>query len=94
MQCLKQKELKQLFKMKKEIVDLLGNPIAFLAGAAIGYYYSEHKMASPTTTKKWVAVVGCGLVAHFIYKKVTDKGISGIYVEPNIAPVKGIKQTK
>lgn len=80
--------------MKKEIVELLSNPLPFLAGAAIGYYYSEHKMASPTITKKWVAVVGLGIVAHIVYNKVTNKGTAGIYVEPSSTPVRGVKQTK
>ena len=80
--------------MNKAITNLLGDPVPFLVGAAIGYYYSEHKMSSPTTTKKWVAVAGLGLLAHVVYNKVTNKGPAGIYVEPSGTPIKGVKQTK
>ncbi len=80
--------------MNKIFQDLQGNPLPFLAGAAIGYYYADNKMKEPTACKRAISVIVGGISAHLLYGFIADKGKNSMQIIGDQKPVIGVKQTK
>lgn len=78
----------------KVLNDIKGNPLPFLAGAAVGYYIIDQKMKSESTAKKVLIVGGIALMAHLVYVQLTAKDRKPTVYNSGLPPVQGIKQTK
>jgi len=77
----------------KVLNDIKGNPLPFLAGAAIGYYIVDQKMKSETTIKKVLIVGGAAVMAHLVYVQLTSKKNEPVIYNGGLPPVQGVRQT-
>lgn len=75
------------------INQLKGNPVAFLAGAGVGYYYVKEQMKSAKSIEKLLVVFGVAVSFHVIYITLTDKK-NDIVINKDLPPIKGVKQTR
>jgi len=76
----------------KVLNDIKGNPLPFLAGAAIGYYIIDQKIKAESTTKKAVIIGAIALMSHLVYVQLTTKK-NDMVINQDLNPVQGIKQT-